>query len=57
MEYNPTVSAVNVTFGVGDTIDGRWTVVSLLGEGTFGRVFRVVDTDGATYALKLLKLW
>lgn len=57
MEYNPTTSAVNVTFDAGDTIDGCWTVVSLLGEGTFGRVFRVVGADGETYALKLLKLW
>lgn len=57
MEYHPSLNAVNVTFAAGDTIDDRWRVVSLLGEGTFGRVFRVEDADGKTYALKLLKLW
>lgn len=44
------------SFSPGDLIDGKWLVESVLGEGTFGKVFKV--TDGETdYALKLLKLW
>lgn len=44
-------------FAIGDYIDGKWKVDSFLGEGTFGQVFRVCDSEGKVYALKLLKLW
>lgn len=46
-------------FSVGDMIDGRWSVDAILGEGTFGKVYRVKDLqeEGKEYALKLLKLW
>lgn len=44
-------------FAVGDRIDGRWLVEGFLGEGTFGKVFRVSDSGSGAYALKLLKLW
>lgn len=57
MEYNATINAECLTFRPGDMIDGRWRMVSLLGEGTFGRVFKVEAGDGKTYALKLLKMW
>ena len=42
-------------FGRGDSIDG-YIVDKLLGEGTFGKVFKVTKA-GQVYALKLLKLW
>lgn len=42
-------------FGRGDSIDG-YIVDKLLGEGTFGKVFKV-SKAGQVYALKLLKLW
>lgn len=41
----------------GDTLDG-YRVEKLLGEGTFGLVYRVTrEASGECYALKLLKLW
>ena len=44
-------------FGIGQRIDNRYTVAKSLGEGAFGMVFKVTDTSGRTYALKVLKLW
>lgn len=42
----------------GSVINNKYIVDKLLGEGTFGRVFRVKQmSDGALFALKLLKLW
>lgn len=41
----------------GDVIGGCYHVDKLLGEGTFGQVFRVSDRNGKTVALKLLKMW
>ena len=52
------IIAERCTFSVGDLIDNRWKVKSLLGEGTFGQVFKVNELNsGRVYALKLLKLW
>lgn len=42
---------------IGDTIDGRYLVDKILGEGSFGKVYAVRDSSGLQYALKLLKLW
>lgn len=44
-------------FTSGDLIDGLYTVDKTLGEGTFGRVYRVKDSTNEIFALKLLKLW
>lgn len=46
-------------FSVGDRIGNRYTVAKPLGEGAFGKVFKVTDSasPSSTYALKLLKLW
>lgn len=45
-------------FRIGDTIDGKYVVDKYLGEGTFGRVYRVSEPGKSKrYALKLLKLW
>lgn len=49
------ISCERVDFCPGDNIDG-YTVDRLLGEGTFGRVYKVRGKDGF-FALKLLKLW
>lgn len=43
-------------FSPGDTIDHRYTVRRVLGEGAFGSVY-AVDCQGCHYALKLLRLW
>ncbi len=45
-------------FSERDVIDGKYSVVGVLGEGTFGKVYLVrCLSDGALVALKLLKLW
>ncbi|MDH8701077.1 serine/threonine protein kinase [Dysgonomonadaceae bacterium PH5-43] len=44
-------------FLVGEIVDGRFIIDGVLGEGSFGKVFRVKDGDGQILALKLLKLW
>lgn len=42
---------------IGERVGNRYVVEKLLGEGSFGKVYRVKDTDGTIYALKLLHLW
>ena len=47
-------------FHPGDVIYGQnnaYRIVSQLGEGTFGIVYKVADRSDKNYALKLLKLW
>lgn len=44
-------------FNVGEYIDNRYQVSKTLGEGSFGKVYRVTDSAGKSYALKLLRLW
>lgn len=41
----------------GNTVNGKYTVKSTLGEGAFGSVYKVVDAGGGEYAMKLLRLW
>lgn len=52
-----TEIAQRCNFSVGDTIDGRFQVSKILGEGSFGKVYAVTDYDGNVQALKILKLW
>ena len=52
------VSCNRCDFHAGSVIDGKYTVDRPLGEGSFGKVFRVRrNSDGRQFALKLLKLW
>lgn len=44
-------------FQPGSLIDGRYTVKKTLGEGSFGVVYLVTDSQQTQYALKLLRLW
>ncbi|MEL5894823.1 FHA domain-containing serine/threonine-protein kinase [Bacteroides sp. GD17] len=44
-------------YNVGEYIDNRYQVSKTLGEGSFGKVYRVTDGAGKNYALKLLRLW
>lgn len=46
-----------VDFSIGELIDYQYTITKTLGEGAFGKVFKVSDSAGKVYALKLLKLW
>ena len=38
--------AQRCAFAEGDTIDGQYIVISVLGEGSFGRVYAVRDKSG-----------
>jgi len=52
------ISCNRCDFHVGSLIDGKYSVDRPLGEGTFGKVYRVKRiSDGRMFALKLLKLW
>lgn len=52
------ISCNRCDFHSGSVIDGKYTVDRPLGEGTFGKVYRVKrNSDGKIFALKLLKLW
>lgn len=44
-------------FDIGNPINECYVVDKLLGEGTFGQVYRVKKASDQVYALKLLKLW
>jgi len=44
-------------FRTNDCIDKKYRVEKELGEGSFGKVFKVKDSRGQVAALKLLKLW
>jgi serine/threonine protein kinase len=50
-------NAQKCDFRTEDFIDGKYCVEKKLGEGAFGKVFKVKDDTGQVYALKLLKLW
>ena len=50
-------TAQRCDFRSGDYIDRKYYVEKSLGEGSFGKVFKVKDPFGKIYALKLLKLW
>ncbi len=43
-------------FNPGDLINGKYTVEAMLGEGSFGRVYKV-RRGQSVFALKLFKLW
>lgn len=44
-------------FNPGDMVGGRYHVEKALGEGSFGKVYRVKNRDGKVLALKMLRLW
>lgn len=44
-------------FKPGDVVNGRYRVEKALGEGSFGKVYRVKDQKERAFALKMLRLW
>lgn len=42
---------------VGEIVNSRYRIVSELGEGSFGHVYKATDPAGRYYAIKLLHLW
>ena len=42
---------------VGDIIGEKYRIESILGQGSFGYVYKVTDSSGQVWALKLLRLW
>ena len=46
-----------VDLSIGQTINNQYTISKCLGEGAFGKVFKVTDHANRVFALKLLKLW
>ena len=50
-------NALRCDFRKGEIIDSKYHVETELGEGAFGKVFKVKNHAGQIYALKLLKLW
>lgn len=52
-----TIVPERCEFHPGDSLGGRYRIERLLGEGTFGYVYKATDERGKTVAVKLLKLW
>ena len=50
-------NAQKCDFRTEEIIDAKYRVEKRLGEGAFGKVFKVKDDTDQVYALKLLKLW
>ena len=46
-----------LSFSIGEKVAGNYTVEKALGEGSFGLVYKVTDSQGTNLALKLLRLW
>ncbi len=51
------LNADRCDFKRGDYVAGKYRVEKVLGEGSFGIVYKVNDERGLVYALKLLRLW
>lgn len=46
-----------VMFQPGDSVNSKYRVEKLLGEGSFGMVYKVNDMKNQSYAMKILPLW
>lgn len=49
--------AYRINVNIGDYFDGKYTILSSLGEGTYGTVYKVHGLDRKVRALKILRLW
>lgn len=46
-----------VVLRTNDVVDGKYQMVRELGNGSYGKVYLVIDSQGSQYALKILKMW
>jgi serine/threonine protein kinase len=44
-------------FNIGESVAGKYVVSKVLGEGSFGKVYKVTQPNGNVCALKILRLW
>lgn len=49
--------AYHLDITTSDLIDGKYMVINQIGNGSYGNVYKVKDSQGNVYALKLLRLW
>lgn len=56
-ETNGIVVPERKLCSIGELIAGKYRVESSLGTGAFGHVYKVCDSAGVRYALKVLHLW
>jgi len=49
--------AQRCSFNPGDSVSSKYVVEQVLGEGSFGNVYKVHDKGNNVYALKLMRLW
>ena len=49
--------AYRINVNIGDRFDGKYDIISSLGEGTYGSVYKVHCLDRKVRALKILRLW
>ena len=49
--------AYHLVINIGDLFDGKYRVINKIGSGSYGDVYKVTDSEGGTFALKLLRLW
>lgn len=52
-----TAKVERCDFGLHDSIDGKYQIERMLGQDTQSQLFKVADSSGASYLLKLFKLW
>lgn len=55
--YSSTIVPERCDCHPGDLVASRYSVEKVLGEGSFGVVYKVKDIDGSVWAMKLLRLW
>lgn len=56
-KYSEQIIPRRFDFKEGVLIEGKFRVLSHLGDGSFGEVYKVESLDGKIWAMKLLRLW
>ena len=59
-EWSSQKVSERLNLGVNDKLmlsSGRYTITDILGDGGFGTVFKIKDSQSISFAFKILKLW